>query len=115
MRRRRVVDQAEAEPVDDRSVAGWWKPWMVLLVLLAAAAVGAVLWFVLHDSGGNKTTMPDVVGMQQDAAVQRVHDANLKPNVEPKQSDRSAGTVVSQDPGAGTQVNEGEEVVLGVS
>jgi len=124
MRRRRVEEDAvvregavvdETEIVEERPVPPWWRAWWILFALLALVAVGIVLWLVLRDSGGDKTTMPNVVGMQQDAAVEQVRAADLEPNVEPKQADEPEGTVVSQDPGAGTQVDEGEEVVLGVS
>jgi serine/threonine-protein kinase len=124
MRRRRVEEDAvvrdgevvdTTEVVEERPVPPWWRAWWILFALLALVAVGVVLWLVLRDSGGDKTTMPDVVGMQQDDAVEQVRAANLEPNVEPKQSDEPQGTVVSQDPGGGTQVDEGEEVVLGVS
>jgi len=59
--------------------------------------------------------MPNVVGMQQQQAEQRVRAAGLEPNVEGEPSDRPENTVISQDPGAGTRLDEGEEVVLGVS
>jgi len=129
MRRRRVVEDAdpgdprvvgetevveETEVAERRPVPPWWRAWWILFGLLALAAIGVVLWLVLRDSG-DKTTMPDVVGMQQAAAVQQVKDAGLDPNVEPQNSERPEGTVISQDPGGGTQVDKGEEVVLGVS
>src|SRR4051812_28864277 len=124
MRRRRIVEEGDPvdpdrivegpEPVDERP-ENWWRPWAAVLALLALAAIGVVLWLVLRDSGGDKATMPNVVGMQEDAAVERVRQENLEPNVEGEESDRPEGTVISQDPGAGTQVEEGEEVVLAVS
>lgn len=95
----------------------WRREWWILLALLALAATGLILWLVLRgdDDGGDRATMPNVVGMQQQTAEERVRAAGLEPNVEGEPSDRPEGTVISQDPGAGTRLDEGEEVVLAVS
>lgn len=94
----------------------WRREWLILLALLALAGLGLVAWLVLRDSGDeDRTTMPNVVGLQQQLAEERVREAGLEPNVEGESSDRPEGTVISQDPGAGTGLDEGEEVVLAVS
>jgi eukaryotic-like serine/threonine-protein kinase len=106
----------EPLPPDEPARRAWRREWWILLALLLLAAAAVVAFFVFRDSGGgDTTTMPNVVGMQEQAAEARVREAGLEPNVEGETSDRPEGTVISQDPGAGTELDEGEEVVLGVS
>ena len=94
----------------------WWRrEWWILLVLLLLTAAGVIAFLVLRDDDGGDKTMPNVVGLQQQQAEQRVRAAGLEPNVEGEPSDRPLNTVISQDPGAGTTLDEGEEVVLAVS
>ena len=94
----------------------WHREWWILLALLVLAAAGLVAWLVLRDDGGGaEATVPAVVGMQQQQAEDRVRAAGLEPNADPQPSDRPEGTVVSQDPAAGTQVDDGDQVMIGVA
>lgn len=86
-------------------------PWLLALLLLV---VGGLLAFVLL-RGGDKTTMPDVVGLTELEARARLADAELEPDIDRGPSDRAAGQVFEQTPGAGTQLEEGEQVEIGVS
>jgi beta-lactam-binding protein with PASTA domain len=104
-------------PVEPTPESRWRREWWILLALLVLAAAGVVAFLLLRDDGGSgdQKTMPNVVGMQEQQAEQEVRDAGLEPNIEGEPSNRPEGTVISQDPGAGTMLDEGEEVVLGVS
>jgi serine/threonine protein kinase len=65
-------------------------------------------------SNGNKLKMPNVVGKQLDAAqavLQEVGQFNVseQPQIDPTQT---PGTVIAQDPKAGTTVEKGDKVTL---
>ncbi|HEY7004021.1 MAG TPA: Stk1 family PASTA domain-containing Ser/Thr kinase [Gaiellaceae bacterium] len=70
---------------------------------------------LLVSTGPPKTTVPDVVGMNYDDAVQALSDAHLKATKHEVFSQKPAGQVVAQDPKADEEVVEGTEVVLDVS
>jgi serine/threonine-protein kinase len=60
--------------------------------------------------------VPDVTGRREDAARRTLEDAGLKVDVtEQETEDREAGTVLEQDPAAGTEVDEGSTVTLTVA
>ena len=88
---------------------GW-----ILWVAIAAAVVllGLLAFFFLRGSGG-KVVVPDVTGMTQEEAVKELEDAGLEVKVteadEEQAGDADEGTVVEQNPPAGTEVNEGDE------
>jgi beta-lactam-binding protein with PASTA domain len=118
--------RAPAEPVDDTVAIEreevieeappppppriW--PWLLALLLLV---LGGVLAYVLLARGDEKTTMPRVVGMTEAEARARLADAELESDVDRRLSERKAGIVVAQTPGAGTQLDEGERVEIIVS
>jgi eukaryotic-like serine/threonine-protein kinase len=62
-----------------------------------------------------KVTVPDVVGIQQNAAQRRLHDGGLRARVKYLPSSRPAGVVTGQNPGGGTKVQKGSTVILSVS
>ena len=91
----------------------------VMWVAIAAAVVllGLLAFFFLRGSGG-KVVVPDVTGMTQEEAVKELEDAGLEVKVteadEKEAGDADEGTVVEQNPPAGTEVDEGdqEEIVV---
>jgi serine/threonine protein kinase len=106
------------------------------VVLLAA--VGGILAFTVlgggddEGNGGNGTAavetgeqttetgpaaveVPDVVGEAEDDAVEALEDEGLEADVTTTPSEEEEGTVVSQDPEEGEEVEEGETVDLEVS
>lgn len=91
----------------------WWG--MLLLALAAIALVIVIIWLATRDNTSNKTTVPNVVGMQQDAAVQRIVAQGLAPTIVPKPSQAPRGQVIAETPGAGSQVAKHATVVLDVS
>jgi len=65
--------------------------------------------------GSGTTTVPNVTGLSEDDAKQQLSDANLKANVVEVPSQQDSGTVVAQNPTAGSQLQEGSTVRLNVS
>jgi serine/threonine-protein kinase len=70
---------------------------------------------IFVSTGAPKTSVPDVVGMNYGDAVQALNDVNLNANKNEVFSQKPAGQVISQEPGAGESVVEGTEVTLDVS
>lgn len=68
-------------------------------------------------SAGRKTArVPNVVGQQQDAAVQAIEEAGFTADVQPESSmDRPAGEVIRQDPTGDNEAAVGSRVTLYVS
>jgi beta-lactam-binding protein with PASTA domain len=113
--RRRVEEVREAPPAGP---PGWYREYwwgMLLLALGAIALVIVIIWLATRDNTSNKTTVPNVVGMQQDQAVQRVVAQGLSPTIVPKPSQAPRGQVIAETPGAGSQVDKHATVVLDVS
>jgi beta-lactam-binding protein with PASTA domain len=103
-----VVEPAPAPPPRTRE---WW-PWLLLLLLLVVG--GLIAWWLLS-RGDDKTTVPDVVGLKEQVAETRIHDANLKVLTTHGASDRPVGVVFAQRPGAGTQLEEDQTVTISIS
>lgn len=89
----------------------WWL-WLLLLLLLVIA--GLVAWWLLA-RGDDKTTVPNVIGLRSAAAVQAIKDKDLEPSIVTGQSNRPPDVVFAQRPGAGTQLADGQSVVISVS
>ena len=89
----------------------WWL-WLLLLLLLVIA--GLLLWWLLS-RGDDKSTVPNVIGLRAEAAVERLHQEDLDATTITGQSKRPPGVVFAQRPGAGTQLGEGQDVVISVS
>lgn len=90
----------------------WWALTAVLLVGLA----GGGAWWYTQAGPGAFTTVPDVTGLTQDAAVAALEDEGLTADPAPTFHDTVAeGTVISADPGDGDRVRKAGTVVLHVS
>jgi serine/threonine-protein kinase len=70
---------------------------------------------VFASKGPNLVTVPDVIGQQESAAESELRSAGFVPNVESENSDEPEGTVIGQDPGAGSMLEKGTEVIVTVS
>jgi beta-lactam-binding protein with PASTA domain/predicted Ser/Thr protein kinase len=103
------------EPRRPRSI---W-PWLLALVLVAAAAVAG--WYVytkVQDqlAQTKPVAVPFVEGIKELKAVEKIRDAGLKPVVIRTANDTIPVTVViDQDPGAGTRTDKGNPVKIHVS
>jgi len=96
----------------------WWREhwWLGPLALLLV--VGALLaWAFWPEDGGDRTTVPEVVGLQEPEARARLTEAGLEVQVTraAAQDEAAAGTVLAQEPGAGSQAEEGQTVLLTVA
>jgi len=66
-------------------------------------------------SGPQRVTVPSVVGQSQDSASAEVANVGLKVSIVQQDSTQTPGTVLSQDPGAGSQAGRGSTVTLTVA
>jgi len=66
-------------------------------------------------AGSDLVEVPSVVGLSQQIAENQIESADLLPNVETEDSDQPEGTVIAQDPGAGSQIESGSEVSIVIS
>jgi beta-lactam-binding protein with PASTA domain len=89
----------------------WWL-WLLLLLLLVVG--GLLAWYFLT-RGNDKSTVPNVIGLQEDVAAQRIDESGLKSVPRTGQSERPQGVVFAQKPGAGTQLDEGQTVTISIS
>jgi eukaryotic-like serine/threonine-protein kinase len=105
----------EPPPPDPRP---WWRRnlwiWLLLLLLLVLGGLG-LLWALQQDDGADRTVVPAVVGMSEAEAIREIRAANLEAVRNPGESQRPEGEVFAQTPGGGSQLEEGEPVVINVS
>jgi beta-lactam-binding protein with PASTA domain len=106
--RREVVEE---EVVPSRRPPRLW-PWLLALLLLVLGGLAA---YLLLARGDEKTVVPRVVGLTETQARARVAEAELEADVDRRPSNREAGIVFAQSPGAGVQLDEGQTVELLVS
>ena len=86
-------------------------PWLLLLLLLVAGGIAAV--YLLTRDTGPDTRVPDVVGQQATDAVRELGERGYRADVENRaSSERPPGTVLTQAPEAGTELDEGEPVTI---
>jgi beta-lactam-binding protein with PASTA domain/tRNA A-37 threonylcarbamoyl transferase component Bud32 len=97
-------------PREPRDGGRWW--WWVLALLLVA---GAVVAGALLLAGGQKVTVPTVVGADQASAEAGLRQAGFKTDATTKTSDRPEGEVIGQDPAGGSKAEKGSTVDLTVS
>ena len=128
-RRRRRVTQYEAAPPPPPPPTGHYVqeevvtppprrpllwPWLVLLlVLVAAGIVGA---YLLTRDNGSKTRVPNVVGLSAGAAVRALGQKGYPAVVQSQvASGARVGTVLSENPPAGTKLDRGKQVTIVVA
>jgi eukaryotic-like serine/threonine-protein kinase len=104
-----IVEEAETETMPPRRPLIW--PWLLALLVVVLAGLGAYLYFTQQD----ESTVPAVTGLSQERAEAEVRDAGLEPEATRQESTRPQGIVLAQSPGAGDKVDEGSSVRLVVS
>ncbi|GAA4286116.1 Stk1 family PASTA domain-containing Ser/Thr kinase [Georgenia daeguensis] len=108
----RREEPAPARPARRRRA--WPRVLALVLALLLVTGAGALWWFQVGP--GATVATPEVVGLEEDAAVARVRDAGLEPVVSRSHHDDvEAGRVISTDPGPGAEVHKDGRVRLSVS
>ena len=70
---------------------------------------------VVVSKGQKLITLPDVLGDQQEVAEAQLERAGFVVDVDTRDADEEEGTVIGQDPGAGSELPKGERVTLIVS
>src|SRR5919108_2375108 len=112
-RRRRVTQYEEGAPPPRPLI---W-PWLLLLLLLVAGGLAAA-YFITRDDGGSSANprVPDVVGLSTSVAIQRLGQRGYPAIVEGRVSSGTRlGTVLSQDPVAGTELERSRQVTIVVA
>jgi len=104
-----------ADDEDDRS-----RPWVIwLLVALALAAVGGIVYLLLANQGPETpttATVPPVANLSQQAAVTALTDAHLVPKIQQEPSDTvTKGNATRTDPAEGKVVDRDSPVALYIS
>ncbi len=106
-----AAEEEVVEPAGPPPERYWWL-WLLLLLLLV---IGGLLAWWLLTRGDDKSTVPNVIGLRAPSATQRIRDKDLEALPRSGQSDRPPGVVFAQDPGAGTQLDEGQTVTISIS
>jgi beta-lactam-binding protein with PASTA domain len=106
-----TAEEEVAEPVGPPPERYWWL-WLLLLLLLVVG--GLLAWYFLS-RGDDKTTVPNVIGLRERVATERIRDRDLDPVPRVGASNRPQGVVFAQKPGAGTQMDEGQTVTISIS
>jgi serine/threonine-protein kinase len=94
-------------------------PWLLVLLLLAAAGIAG--WYVYNQiqdqlEANKPVAVPNVVGIREELAIQKLEDAGLEPDVQEQSSlDVAPGIVFEQNPNAGTRIPKGDAVTILVS
>jgi beta-lactam-binding protein with PASTA domain/tRNA A-37 threonylcarbamoyl transferase component Bud32 len=70
---------------------------------------------LLISQGPKIVTVPSMTGIQQEIAESRLRSLGLIPNVDSRNSDEPEGTVIDQDPAAGSKLRKHSEVTIVVS
>lgn len=110
-----AVQQAHVEEEDEPPSRRWV---MWLLIGVAVAAIGAIIWALVNAGPPPATTVavPDVVGMAQADAETAIREQSLVPEVSQQASlEVAKGDVISTDPVAGTEVDKDSTVKVVVS
>ena len=89
------------------------RAWIIVAIVAAAAVAGVAIWLLA--SGG--VSVPDVTGKSEAEARGILEDAGLALGdvSETPSAEVAPGLTVSQDPAAGTEVDEGTAVSIAVS
>jgi beta-lactam-binding protein with PASTA domain len=102
---------ADVSPPSKQSRVPVWVPWTVAGVVVLVVA-GALWWL----TAGGQVVVPSVIGEDQTVATQQLQSAGLRlGDVSAEETDAPEGTVISQDPAAGDEVDESAAVDLVVS
>jgi len=92
-------------------------PWLLLLLALVITGIAGAYLLTRDDGSSAATTrVPDVVGLSTTAATERLAQRGYSAIVEGRvSSDAQLGTVLSQSPPAGTELDRGGQVTIVVA
>lgn len=104
--------ETEYEPPPEPRRGVWYA--VVALLILALFGLGA--WLLANNFlGGEEVRVPNVVGLDQAVAEERLEDRGFEVEVEQGSSKRKEGKVFRQDPEAGEDADEGSTITVFVS
>ena len=106
-----AAQEEVVEPAAPPPERYWWL-WLLLLLLLVIG--GLLAWYFLT-RGDDKTTVPNVIGLREQQAAIRIQESDLDSIPRTGQSNRPQGVVFAQKPGAGTQLDKGQDVTIFIS
>ena len=106
-----VAEEELVEPAGPPPERYWWL-WLLLLLLLVIG--GLLAWYFLSRDN-DKATVPNVIGLREDAAAARIHDRGLDVLPHTGASDRPPNVVFGEKPGPGTQLGKGQTVTIFIS
>jgi beta-lactam-binding protein with PASTA domain len=95
-------------PAEERRIRWRW----ILLAILMLALAGVAAWALTRPG---QVVVPTVLGEKEDAATETLETEGFEVEIEEFESEQPPGTVVEQDPRAGTEAEEGSTVTLSVS
>jgi eukaryotic-like serine/threonine-protein kinase len=114
--RTEIIDEERA-PVRRRPP--WWRErwwiWFLILLLAVGALIGYAFWREEDEEAADRTVVPAVVGLQEEQARAELDEAGLDAEIERRESSEPEGIVVDQDPEAGAQLAEDQDVRLVIS
>lgn len=90
-------------------------PVIVVACLLLVLAAAGVAWGTYQAEVWGGKTIPEVVGLSQEAAVAALEESGFTVEVSDEKSDLAAGTVLAAAPDQGTRASEGTTVNLTVA
>jgi beta-lactam-binding protein with PASTA domain len=106
-----VAEEELVEPAGPPPERYWWL-WLLLLLLLV---IGGLLAWSFLSRDNDKATVPNVIGLREDAAAARIHDRGLDVLPHTGASDRPPNVVFGEKPGPGTQLGKGQTVTIFIS
>lgn len=112
----RREEEWDEEPAPDRKGAGFYVA--IALLILGVFALLAYLLannLLSPEEDARMIRVPDVVGMDEDAAREELEEKGFEVEVVRKRTNKPAGQVTAQDPEGGERVEEGGVVEITVS
>lgn len=108
-------DSGDVASEPDRGRRRWRVAWIVLALVVVLGG-GVVSWFVYQAQRTPTHEVPDVDGLDEQVARQRLGDLGFQVDVRNvRRDDTVAGELVGVDPKAGTRLAEGSTVTLVIS
>lgn len=108
---RTTEERVETTPPPPRP---FW-PWLLLLLAIVLAGIAASWYFANRGDTVDAERVPEVIGLQQEAAERRVEGRGFESELKPVDSERPAGVVIAQRPSPETLYGEGGIVVISVA
>jgi eukaryotic-like serine/threonine-protein kinase len=94
---------------------GFFTPARLIALALLVLLAGGVLAYALTRSGSESVLVPTVIGKMQPSAEATLRDAGFEVAVKSVPNDATPGTVLEQDPLAGSSADKGSTVTITVS